>query len=431
MTDFADIASTADADVQSTFKRVYLKAVDAVPDATPLTAQMNRTQKFKAGPDGLYFNAKLETGGAVANIPDGKLLPRPTSPKRQQGKVGLTHTYTVVAVGGQSIPLTENTRNAFVSNLEDQLEDGMTRVKNDLERQYNGDGRGILCLLLTVGGAPVYGVERPYSLVGGGPGTMLLIEDMDIEVINPATGLPRDRGKITAVNPAGGTDGQFTADAALAGAAIGDYIVLCNDQIIVSGTTDAVNNYLNEAAGILAAAGSGDIFENINGANFRRWNGTSIDFSAGGPTVDATEERIARLEETVRAKAGKTGQMLYTTRGIRLKMQSQLATLRRYDGASNPIKGGYDGLEINGRTVLVGDWCPKQNFFSFSTDNDAVGMVDLVPMGYVDLDGAKLHRIEGRHAYRSDLWIPHQAIWFLRNCVGRGFGLTDDKTIVR
>jgi hypothetical protein len=429
--DFADIASTADADVQSTFKRVYLKAVDAVPDATPLTAQMNRTQKFKAGPDGLYFNAKTETGGAVANVPDGKILPRATGPKRKQGKVGLAHTYTVVGVGGQSIPLTENTRNAFVSNLEDNLEDGMTRVKNDVERQYNGDGRGILAVLLTVGGAPVYGVEKPYGLAGGGPGTMLLIEDMDVAIINPGNGVERDRGKITVVNPAGGTDGQFTADAAFAGAVIGDYVVLCNDSALVSGTVDAVNNYLNEAAGILAVAASGDTFENIDGATVRRWNGTSIDFSGGGPTVDLTEERVARLEETVRAKSGKTGQLLYTTRGIRIVMQKQLATLRRYDGADNPIKGGYDGLEINGRTVLVGDWCPKQQFFSLSTDKDAVGMVDLVPMGYVDLDGAKLHRVEGRHAYRADLWFPHQAIWFLRNCVGRGSGLTDDKTIIR
>lgn len=429
--DFADIATTADADVQSTFKRVYLKAVDAVPDATPLTAQMNRTQKFKAGPDGLFFNAKTETGGAVANVPDGKILPRATSPKRKQGKVGLAHTYTVIAVGGQSIPLTENTRNAFVSNLEDNLEDGMTRVKNDLERQYNGDGRGILAVLLTVAGAPTYGVEKPYGLTGGGPGTMLLIEDMDVAIINPGTGLERDRGKITTVTPSGGADGQFILDAAAAGAVIGDYVVLCNDSALVSGTTDAVNNYLNEAAGILAAAATGDIFENIDGALVRRWNGTAIDFSAGGPTVDLTENRVGRLEETVRAKSGKTGQLLYTTRGIRLSLQTQLATLRRYDGANNPIKGGYDGLEINGRTVLVGDWCAKQNFFTLSTDKDAVGMVDLVKMGYVDLDGAKLHRVEGRHAYRADLWIPHQAIWFLRNCVGRGFGLTDDKTIVR
>ena len=58
-------------------------------------------------------------------------------------------------------------------------------------------------------------------------------------------------------------------------------------------------------------------------------------------------------------------------------------------------------------------------------------MMDLVKMGYVDLDGAKLHRVEGRHAYRSDLWFPHNAIWFRRNAQGVTSGHTDDNTIVR
>jgi hypothetical protein len=137
--------------VSETFKRVYVEAADAIPDATPLTAQLNRTRKFKGAPDGLYFNVKLETGGAVANVGDGGHAAAPSRPKNKTGKSSLCHTYTVVAVGGQSVPLTEDTRNAFVSNLENQLEDGMTRVQNDLERQYNGDGLGILCTLLTVG----------------------------------------------------------------------------------------------------------------------------------------------------------------------------------------------------------------------------------------------------------------------------------------
>jgi hypothetical protein len=97
----------------------------------------------------------------VANVGDGGMLPRPSRPKNKTGKSSLCHTYTVVAVGGQSVPLTEDTRNAFVSNLENQLEDGMTRVQNDLERQYNGDGLGILCTLLTVGARRV---RRPEAV---------------------------------------------------------------------------------------------------------------------------------------------------------------------------------------------------------------------------------------------------------------------------
>ena len=424
---FTDIATTAVTDVQETFKRVYLMAVDAVPDATPLTAQFFRTRKFRAGPDGLYFNAKLETGGAVANVPDGKLLPRSARPKRRQGKVGLAHTYTVIAVGGQSIPLTDETRQAFVANLEDQMEDGMIRVQNDLEREYNGDGRGILALVETIGGAPTYGVYRPYGIATADatiPGTMLFIEGMDVAVVNPGTGLERGRATVNAVLTA--TD-EITLSAAVAGTAVNDYVVLCND-VGATGVDQAIN-YLNEAAGILAAINTGDTFENIAGGTFQRWNGVVM--LNGAVLRPISEKLVAVAEARVKARSGKKPTLHYTTRGISIELQDQLAGLRRFTGESTKLKGGYEGVSIGGRTVLEGDWCPKGNWFAINTDKDVVGMADLVKMGYVDLDGAKLHRIEGRHAYRADLWFPHNAIWFSRSAHARIGDLQDDYTILR
>jgi hypothetical protein len=415
-----DIATTIAAEVSETFKRVYLEAADAIPDATPLTAQLNRTRKFKGAPDGLYFNVKLETGGAVANVGDGGLLPRPSRPKNKSGKSTLTHTYTVVAVGGQSVPLTEDTRNAFVANLETQLEDGMTRVQNDLERQYNGDGLGILCTLLTVGGAPTYGVQKPYGQVGAGPGTMLLIEDMDVAVVDPAsTATERGRAKISTVDV---DNDQVTLSAAVAGAAIGDYLVLCND--VGATGTDKVHNYGTEAAGVLAVCGVGT-FENIVGATYRRWRATTM------TAATMTEKVAATLDARIRTSSGKKPKLYYTTPGIILNVQEQLAGRRMSTGESLELKGGYEGLKLNNRDVLEGPWCAKGNFFALNTDKKAVGMVDVVKMGYVDLDGAKLHRIEGRHAYRADLYFAHQAIWFSRNQHGRVSGLTDDNTIRR
>jgi hypothetical protein len=423
--DYADIANTAVADVQETFKRIYLMAVDAIPDSTPLTAQLNRTKKFRAGPDGLYFNVKLETGGAVANVPDSILLPRATRPQRKTGSVTLAHTYTVVGVGGQAIPLTEETRNAFVAILEDQLEDGMTRVRNDLERQYNGDGLGILALIETVASAPTYDVYKPYGLTtNAGPGTMLFIEDMDIAAVNPSGGAERDRQTVDSVDV---DNEQITCGASITAAAIDDYIVLCND--VGATGTDAVNNYEAESNGILGWVGSGDTFENISGATYRRWNGTTM--SNSGVARQVTEKLLAQLEAKIKAKSGRSDNFInYTTRGIAIELMDQLAGLRQF-GETTTFKGGYSGVTINGRAVLVGDWCPKGHWFTLNTSKDVCGMIDLVPMGYVDLDGAKLHRVEGRHAYRADLWMPHEAIVFMRSAHGLLSDLTDDASILR
>lgn len=418
----ADAANLASAEVVETFKRAYLEACDAVPDSTPLTAQLNRTRKFKGNPDGLYFHVKLETGGAVANVPDAGMLPRPSRPRGKQGKTGLTHTYTVVAVGGQSINLTKSSRDAFVNNLEEQLEDGMTRVQNDLERQYNGDGRGILAEVLTVVGAPTYGVTKPYGVTDAGPGTMLLIEDMDVAIVSPA-GVERGRAKISTVDVDADT---VTLSASPAGAAIGDFFVLCND--VGATGTDRTTNFGAEAAGILAAAATATgTFENIDRTANRRWR-PSVVASGGGAL---TERKAMGLDSRIMTKSGKRPDLYYTTEGIKLDLLDSLSAKRRYEGEVMTIKGGYEGLNLNGRTVLTGPWCPKGHFFALNTAKDSVGMVDVVKMGYVDLDGAKLHRIEGRHAYRADLYFAHQAIWFSLNRQGVLTGLQDDNTLVR
>lgn len=422
-TGYADIATTSVADVSSTFKRVYLMAVNAVPDATALSAQFKRTRKFKAGPDGMYFNAKLETGGKVANVGDGKLLPKASRPQRKQGKASISHTYTVIAVGGQSVPLTEDNRNAFVSNLEDQMEDGMTRVRLDVERQLNGDGRGILCLLETVVGAPTYGAYQAYGMAtpAGAPGTLLLVEGMEVAVINPAGGAERGRSYISSIDTAADT---FTTAGAIAGATIGDYLVLCND--VDATGTDQSNNYNAEAQGIGAVCNSGDTFEDISGVTYRRWNSVRKDAAA----ANITEKMLATEEAKVKSKSGKKPNLHYTTPGISIDLQDSLAGLRRF-AEKKKLAGGYDGLEINGRTVIEGDFCPKGTWNLLNTDEDCVGMMDLVKMGYVDLDGAKLHRMEGRHAYRADLYFPHGVIWFSRSSHKMIYNLADDTTITR
>lgn len=419
-----DIAHMEQTDVQETFKRVYLMAVNAVPDATVLTAQMKRTRKFKPAADFLYFNVKLETGGAVANLPDAQKLPRATHPQRKQGRLGIVHTYTVVGIGGQSIALTDSQRNAFVGNMEDQLDDGMERVKFDLERQYNGDGDGILCVIETVAGAPTYDVHKPYGYTNGGPGTMNMIEDMDIACINPGDGTERSRSKVTDVDV---DNEKITTAAALTNAAIGDFLVLCNDNTAVG--ADQANNYQNEAAGIGAVCASGDSFENIDGATYRRWNATVM--GNGGTTRPVTERLVRTLEARIKAKSGKRPTLLYTTEGISIELEDQLAGLRRFTGETTTLKGGYEGVKIGKRTIVTGDWCPKGRLYALNLAPEACGMADLAKAGYVDLDGAKLHRVEGRHAYRADFWLAHEALWFARNAQGVLEDLEDDNTIVR
>lgn len=418
-----DIASMVSTEVIETFKEVYLDALDAIPDSTPLTAQLHKGAKVSGAADELIFNVKLLNGGGVANVGDAQALPTPTRPIRKKGRAGLAHTYTTIAVGGQSVPLTKSNRNAFVSNLEEQLSDGMERVRFDIERQYNGDGRGVLATLETVVGAPTWGAQKPFGRTytqAGVPGTMLLNEGARVAFVNPANGAERGRTTIATVDH--DTD-EFTTSSSPAGAAIGDLIVLVND--VAATGDDAATNYLNEASGIGAVIGTEE-FEGIAGT-FRRWQ--AVDQNAAGAAI--TEKMVATLNQRIIARSGQKPKMYYTSRGIVLGFQDTLSAKRQYNGETLKLKGGYEGLDLNGMPVLAGDWCPKGDFYALNTEKKNVAMVDVVKMGYVDLDGSKLHRIEGRHAWRADLWFPHNAIWYLRAAQGRISNGADDLTILR
>lgn len=423
-TPYADIASLGSVEVQETFKEVYLDSADSIPDATPLTAQMTRTKKFKPGPRGLIFRVKLETGGTVANVADAKLLPSPSQPHSKQGTCNLSHTYTTIAIGGQSIPLTSTDRQAFAENLDEQMEDGMTRVRNDVERQYNGDGRGILCVVETIVGAPTLGVHQPFGISdqpAASPGTMFMLVGQEVAFINPANGATRVRTTVVDVDP----ENEEIEVGDATNVVIGDYCVLCN-QASATGD-DAVTNYLNEAQGILAVCDTGT-FEDIDPteAGNRRWRSPRFDAA----TAALTETMITTEQHKARAVCGYKPELCYTTPGISIKMQALLAqSIRRAD--TRKLKGGFNGLDINGRTVIESDWCMKGAFFLLNLEEKCCGMMDLAKMGYVDIDGAKLHRIEGRHAFRADLWFPHGALWFIRAAQRAIVDLSDDVTIVR
>jgi hypothetical protein len=421
--DFADISTLSTAAVESTFKEVYTIAASLVSESNVLSAQFAKTTKVTPGPEGVVFNAKTQTGGAVANVADGKKLPSASAPQRKRGKTNIVHTYTVMAIGGQSIALTRTNKQAFVENLESQFEDCMERVKEDVERQLNGDGRGILCVVETIAGAPTYGVYRPYGFTtpAGAPGTMLLKEGMEVAFINPGNGAERGRATITEVDV---DNDEITLSAVIADDAIGDYVVLCND--VDATGVDAVNNYLGEANGIWAAMNSGDEFEDIDGATVRRWNSPRTDLAG----AQVTEKVLAVREAKIKAKSGKKPNLHYTTRGISIDLQAQLAgQIRRTE--TTKLKGGYNGLNINGRDVIEGDFAVKGSWAMINTDEECVAMMDLQKMGFIDADGAKLHRVEGRHAFRADLWFPFGPVWYDRPAHGGIVNAQDDLTILR
>ena len=66
-----------------------------------------------------------------------------------------------------------------------------------------------------------------------------------------------------------------------------------------------------------------------------------------------TERKAMGLDSRIMTKSGKRPNLYYTTEGIKLDLLDSLAAKRRYEGEVMSIKGGYEGLNLNGRVVLT------------------------------------------------------------------------------
>lgn len=409
MTDVADILSSGSDYADADAKRRYADAVSNINEANPLTAQMKKSRKWEPDGEGnIRFNVKLQRGARVANVGDSLMLPRPSAPTRRQGRAGVIFSYTTYALGGQLATLTKNKKGAFINARADEKMDALDRVANDIERQYNNDGRGILAVVETISGAPTYGVHRPggQTVPAGAPGTLYFQIGQDVTFINPATGLPRV-GVFTITDVDLATS-EITLSGTPTADAIGDYICIANNMDATG--TDITSNYLNEGNGILAVCNTGDEFEDIDQtvAGNGLW-GTAREDAAG---ARFTELMAQNMRSKAEIETGLTPDVDYTSYGVANLLMDDLKARQR-DVENVTVKGGFDALKMFNRTVTPGRWAPYGAYFSLNLAEECVGWVDLGEDGWQSFDGQEDVPISGilRDASGGILRVPHQVMW--------------------
>lgn len=422
--DLDSIVHIDDTEFQETWKQVYGKMYSSVPNHTVITNRLKRTKRYRnLGMDGLRFNVEMGIGGVVANMPDASRFTRSSKPKTKEGIADVVWTYTGFEIGGQAMAKSDREGAVYVSSVEHNTRSATKRAKLDIERQYNGDGRGILGIVSSVSGAPTYGIEKPYGVTGGGNGTMCLVEGMDVALINPGTGAERGRSTVVSYDP---DAEEFELEATIDNDEIGDWVVRVNGAGYTG--ADRTKNLNLEANGILAWTGAGDEFEGIDGDDFRLWNG--IQRLNGSSLRDISEMLVSELEAAIWAATGREDAdiLWYTSPFLRLKLASQLAArVQSGGGVTWKVKGGFRYAEINGREIAASPKCVRGRFFGLCMDRDVVGLLEL-PGGFLG-EGqrlAKLRYREDYHTVKSDLVIPHNVIVHQRNAHGFVGDLNDD-----
>lgn len=415
----------ADSKFQETWQEAYDEYYTSVPDNNILSAAIPGAKNYKLGEDGsVTFMVELSHGGSGGTVPDGARNVAPGRPINKKGKTKLVWHQDSFQIGGQTLALAENSVANFVDVVEQNYNALLSRSADDMERQANGDGRGILCVLSAVVGAPTYGVEKPYGQEVGN-GTMLLREEMPVAVVSPA-GVLRGTGVIDTFDE---TNETFTTTAAIAGAVVGDLVVRVNGASYTG--TDLVHGLDKEANGVMQFTGRGDVCMAIDGAEHRRWNG--VQMGNGGTLRPITEALVSSLDRRCKINAaGAVAQRVpyhYTSDGLQLKLAEEIAARLRTAGSTKVMVGGFEYTEINGTRIATSPIAPRGQYRVLDFGKKSIGKLKLDgPQGFIGGGRGKaaLRYREDYNVVQSVFERPHNNILHRRSTQGVLMDLTDD-----
>jgi len=214
-------------------KEVYIGPVrDNLNSKTVLLYRLSRNEEDTAGKIAIV---PIRTGRneGVGAIGEGGYLADPQTDTYNRAQVPMRFNYGRFLVNGPTIAASRNDRGAFSPAVDISLDNLVTDLKNDYNRQLFGDGSGRLAQITNVA-ANVYTVNNPGGHSNRGNGTKFLRVNQIVAVYNEGTNTIRDSQQITAVDPVLQT---FTTGVAFTGPAVNNDYVYRASRTGLSGST--------------------------------------------------------------------------------------------------------------------------------------------------------------------------------------------------
>lgn len=419
----------SNADVSGVLKNVYLKfRTEAFPILTPLLAQMKKLkpgiQNAKWGGNGVYFDVVLDRPVGMSNSQDG-FLPASAQARERQGNIGIRRSYVRRQIDGLAIQGTTSGESAFIPLARKIMKEAMDAAKLGQQENLHGSGTGIKAIIGTVSSTTSIVVSAPYGIAGSGRGGLLLDVGMFIAVRDTTGATLRGKAVITAVANSG-DNATLTLGSAISGMTATDIVVTA------TASDDGFNQGTNGLVNLTNRGGSFNSLHGIDGAAFPRWN--AVRFVAGTDTPDAsqpTEMDIWALCTQVAAKSGKDPMaspgefILLTTPEVYRRLAESFLGQRRFDmGAKVTLKGGFQGVEVNGLPLVQDFWCPAGTLYLLHLPSLVwVDIFDFQPLTY---EGQGPWRfVADRDAYEYNFGAYWNTGVIQRNSHGSITGYTD------
>lgn len=374
------------------FTNVYTQAYNT---ETPLKSQFGRLENATFAGKKWIFGVKLMRGGGSANAGANKTLPDAKSGQFDQGEATVKRTYTRLALDGFAIETTKTQPGAFKSAIAEAMQDRLEMHDKEVNRQMfsNGDG----CLLgITTGAAST--TQTPGVGTGGAIG--------DYGVVNGGSGLKHlqigdvlefyQSNKTSKIS--GGPVSVSSIDYAAGTFVISGSVTTTSGGFATRATADTDNITAGEATGLLKSVDDSGTLHTIP-ATLKGWQ--SVVLANGGTARSISDSLVMRMITQLRARSGKTPNLVVTSPSIVLKYSELFTPLRRLDGFDVALKGGYKPIQAiihGGGAIPVMDDpdCPEGRMFFLNTA--AFKLADIVGTEMASMDGAQFDRVTDKDA---------------------------------
>jgi hypothetical protein len=393
--DYHDLTAIAD-----TLKYVYGQGI--ANQFADETTGYNLIPKSERQPKGLGYEFAIRYARAqgVGARAESAKLPDPLVGKFDRGRILPKYMYGSLRLTGPMIEAAKADVAAFVDGLADSVDDIYQSLIVDMNRQFWGDGFGLIATLSDTSDALTTSSTTWTVPVNNKVGTMYMQEGMLVDFFNgTAADQSAVASRISSVDVQGKTcemeynDGTYKTnhpDATFAGYTIATSTVASGSFMVKMGTresTHATSNTPKEITGMAGIFDDGTLiatFENIAVATYPRWKANILDNSSVDRNLSL--DLMMQGVDMARIASGKRISRMWMGLGQRRQYANLLLPDVRFQPTQ--LKGGYEVLTFaagDGTVeILIDPICTPGTIYM-----EPAGVVqkyEMTPLGWGNLD---------------------------------------------
>lgn len=375
---------------------------------TPLKTQLDGLENWEYAGKKIIFGLKLETGGGAANAGANKTLPVNADGIYDQGECTLARTYVRLAIDAFALQVTKQQKGSFRPALQEKMEDRMTALTKEVNRQMFSNGDGKLARTVTAGAGDTQVLDRAYFVTNGG---------------NPARNI--FKGDVLAFRQSGGTlidrrtvvSKSVTPGSQEVSVVLNSTITSTSGGFVAKSTADDDNYNAGELKGLLAGMLQSGTFQGVPiGSTYQ-----ATRVHNNGTLQDISDPLMATLFGAIHVQSDEYPNLVVTRAGIVQKYSEIFLPIRRINGQEVQLKGGYKPMAVyqhggGEAPILVDNDCPGARVFALNTEY--MRNIDLIGEQWADFDGAQFTRVTNQDGAEGFIRKYHQLAWLRLNCHG-------------